>query len=487
MSSCEPAPGVDRAAVSRIADVRSQDRVSLTGTIREAGTITFGSSPAWRCVLADDTGDLDLVFLGRSAIAGMGEGTRCSVQGTATPRQGRLTLWNPCYQVEPPAAAGLHVAAAGGDVEAAGRFRIYLGTAAGAGKTMAMLDEGHRRHQRGTDVVIALAECHHRPVTETRAAGLEAIPRQTADYRGARFEEMDTEAVLRRHPVVALVDELAHTNVPGSGRHQKRWQDVMELLEAGIDVITTVNIQHLESIADAVEQVTGVPVRERVPDWVIRRADQVELVDSSPEQLRRRMLHGNIYPAQEVPHALDHFFRADNLTALRELALRFLADETEEHLLEQLTRDPVTRSPRAPRAPWDTAERIMVGITPAPGTEAIVRRAARMANRIKAGLDIVHISSDNTGPGRDATLAGLRQLTSDVGAFWHQLSGDDPASALIEFARSGHITQIVIGSSQRSRWQELISGGSTVSHVCRLANRAGIDVHIVAQRESTAP
>jgi two-component system, OmpR family, sensor histidine kinase KdpD len=278
-----------------------------------------------------------------------------------------------------------------------------------------------------------------------------------------------------------LVDELAHTNVPGSGPHQKRWQDVLELLEAGVDVITTVNIQHLESIADAVEQVTGVPVRERVPDWVIRRADQIELVDSSPEQLRRRMLHGNIYPAQEVPQALDHFFRADNLTALRELALRFLADETEEYLLEQLTRDPATR------APWDTTERIMAAVTPAPGTEAIVRRAARMAKRIKAGLDIVHITSENAGPGPDAGLAGLRQVTSDVGAFWHQLSADDPASALIEFARSGHITQIVIGSSQRSRWRELISGGSTVTHVCRLANRAGIDVHIVARRESAPP
>src|ERR1700756_3866120 len=179
---------------------------------------------------------------------------------------------------------------------------------------------------------------------------------------------MDLDAVLRRHPGVALVDELAHTNVPGSGRHEKRWQDVLELLAAGIDVITTVNIQHLESIADAVEQMTGTSVRERVPDWVVRKADQIELVDSSPEQLRRRMLHGNIYPPEKVPQALTHFFRADNLTALRELALRFLADETEEELLEHLRRHQASGQ-------WETTERILVGVTGAPGTDAILRRS----------------------------------------------------------------------------------------------------------------
>ena len=168
------------------------------------------------------------------------------------------------------------------------------------------------------------------------ASGLETVPRRSSSTGGSIFPEMDLAAVLARHPKVALVDELAHTNVPGSGPHEKRWQDVLELLDAGIDVITTVNIQHLESIADAVEQITGVPIRERVPDWVVRKADQIELVDSSPEQLRRRMLHGNIYPTAKVPQALTHFFRTDNLIALRELALRFLADETEDELLEHL-------------------------------------------------------------------------------------------------------------------------------------------------------
>ena len=223
-------------------------------------------------------------------------------------------------------------------VEEAGHFRVYLGAAAGVGKTFAMLNEGHRRRARGADVVIGYVESHGRPLTESLIEGLEVVPRLEIDYRGTQFSEMDLPAVLTRHPQVALVDELAHTNVPGSGLHEKRWQDIIALLEAGIDVITTVNIQHLESIADAVEQLAGVQVRERVPDWVVRRADQIELVDSSPEQLRRRMLHGNIYPAEKVPQALNEFFRADNLIALRELALRFLADESEEELLEHLRR-----------------------------------------------------------------------------------------------------------------------------------------------------
>ncbi len=207
--------------------------------------------------------------------------------------------------------------------------------------------------------------------------GLEVIPRRTVEYRGSQFEEMDLDAVLRRHPDVVLVDELAHTNIPGSGRHEKRWQYVMDLLDAGIDIITTVNIQHLESIADAVERIIEVPVRERVPDWVLRNASQIELVDSSPEQLRRRMLHGNIYSGEMAREALAHYFRADRLTALRELALRFLADETEVQLLGFL------RS-RQEGPIWETHERILVGVTTAPGTDAIVRRAARMANRIKA-------------------------------------------------------------------------------------------------------
>ncbi|MGH9083135.1 MAG: hypothetical protein ACRDWN_07315, partial [Acidimicrobiales bacterium] len=366
-----------------VSDAKPRLRVALNGTIRDARTVTWGGGPAYRCTLDDGTGQIDLLFLGRHAVPGLGVGSRCRTEGTAMANRGHLVVWNPRYaldrtepgaldtlpgteRLEGPSAHTEPESSSGptagtndsgsegvGDlVEAAGHFRIYLGAAAGVGKTIAMLDEAQRRRQRGADVVIGLVECHGRPVTEVRTQGLEVVPRMSVDYRGAVLEEMDLDAVLRRHPKVALVDELAHTNVPGSGSHEKRWQDVLELLEAGVDVITTVNIQHLESIADAVERITGVPVRERVPDWVVRRADQIELVDSSPEQLRRRMLHGNIYPPDKVSQALTHFFQADNLIALRELALRFLADETEEELLEHLAR-------HESAVLWETAERIM--------------------------------------------------------------------------------------------------------------------------------
>ncbi len=365
-----------------------------------------------------------------------------------------------------------------GSVEPTGRFRIYIGAAPGVGKTFAMLDEGRRRMRRGTDVAIGFVECHGRQTTEELIDDLEVIRRRAVEYRGAHFEEMDLDAVLERHPQVVLVDELAHTKVPGSGRNEKRWEDVVELLDADIDVITTVNIQHLESLADAVERIIEVPIRERVPDWVIRKADQIELVDSSPEQLRRRLVHGNIYPPERIPEALAHYFRLDNLTALRELALRYLADETEDQLLEYLRsqqRDGV----------WDTHERILVGVTTAPGTDAIVRRASRLATRIKGNLVIVTVStakSSRRSP--DGGMDAVRQVATDVGAEWHEVHGDDPAHALIEFARQRHVTQIVVGSSGRSWWQELMGGGSTVRKISRLAAGAHIDVHIIARRDA---
>jgi len=384
-------------------------------------------------------------------------------------------------QVAAPEAVALEAADAdaGDVVEAAGHFRIYLGAAAGVGKTYAMLNEGHRRKGRGTDVVVGFVECHGRRLTEDMIDGLEVIPRKEIEYRGSRLEEMDLDAVLSRRPELALVDELAHTNVPGSGRNAKRWQDVMDILAAGIDVITTVNIQHLESIADEVEHMTGAPVRERVPDWVVRQADQIELVDSSPEQLRRRMLHGNIYPKERASRALNSFFRTDNLIALRELALRFLADETDEELLEHLRR-------HESNVVWETCERIMVAVTTVPGTDGLLRRAARMAARLKGELDVVHVTaSDATSPGDRQTVEKLRQLTADIGARWHEVQDDDPARAIAKFARRNQITQIVIGSSQRSRWQQLIGGGSNVTRVIREAGALDIDVHVIALRKAS--
>jgi two-component system, OmpR family, sensor histidine kinase KdpD len=368
-------------------------------------------------------------------------------------------------------------AGADGDVEAAGHFRIYLGAAAGVGKTYAMLNEGHRRQERGTDVVIGFVETHGRKLTEDMIGDLEVVPRKKVEYRGSVLEEMDLDAVLARHPQVALIDELAHTNVPGSGKNEKRWQDVLDILAAGINVITTVNIQHLESIADEVEHMTGAPVRERVPDWVVRKADQIELVDSSPEQLRRRMLHGNIYPKERATKALSNFFRTDNLTALRELALRFLADETDEELLQHLRR-------HESDAVWETCERVMVAVSPIPGIDALVRRAARMAARLKADLDVLYVDvSDATRPGDRKATEKLKQLAADVGARWYEVKGDDPVRAIVDFAQEHQITQIVIGSSQRSRWQQLTGGGSRVKGIINQAGELGIDVHVIALRK----
>jgi two-component system sensor histidine kinase KdpD len=345
-----------------------------------------------------------------------------------------------------------------------------------------MLNEGHRRLARGADVVVGFVECHRRRLTEELIGGLEVIPRTEVDYRGSRLEEMDLDAVLARRPKVALVDELAHTNVPGSGRNAKRWQDVLDILAAGIDVITTVNIQHLESIADEVEHMTGAKVRERVPDWVVRKADQIELVDSSPEQLRRRMLHGNIYPKERASRALANFFRTDNLIALRELALRFLADETDEELLEHLRR-------HESNVVWETCERIMVAVTTVPGTDGLLRRAARMASRLKGELDVVHVAASDatatTRPGDHRSVEKLRQLTADLGARWHEIQDDDPARAIASFARRNQITQIVIGSSQRSRWQQLTGGGSRVKRVIDEAGALNIDVHVIALRKTS--
>jgi two-component system sensor histidine kinase KdpD len=363
-------------------------------------------------------------------------------------------------------------------VEAAGHFRIYLGAAAGVGKTYAMLSEGRRRKERGADVVIGFVETHGRQHTSDMVGDLEVVPRKKVEYRGSPLEEMDLAAILARHPKVALIDELAHTNVPGSGPHEKRWQDVMDILAAGIDVITTVNIQHLESIADEVEQMTGVKVRERVPDWVVRKANQIELVDSSPEQLRRRMVHGNIYPQPKVAQALTNFFRIDNLTALRELALRFLADETDEELLDHLRK---TYEKGRPGGTWETCERLMVAVTGAPGTDALMRRAARMAARLKGPLDVVHVTAtDATVTGQEKEIAALKKVSDDLDARWHDLKDDDPARAITEFARRNQITQIIIGSSRRSRWQQIAGGGSNVTKVLREAAPLGIDVHVIA-------
>jgi two-component system sensor histidine kinase KdpD len=362
-------------------------------------------------------------------------------------------------------------------VRPTGRFRVYLGAAAGVGKTCAMLDEGWRRFQRGADVVVGFVETHKRAYTMEQIRDLPVVPRKQVQYRNSGWEEMDVDAIIARRPEVALIDELAHTNVPGSGRHGKRWEDVLEILDAGIAVISTVNIQHIESLADAVERITGVGVRERVPDWVVRRADQIELIDSSADQLRRRMLHGNIYPDNKVPSALSGFFRTENLVALRELSLRFVADETEEELLEYL------RSHGAAGELWETTERIMVAVTGAPGNASVIRRAARIASRIKADLIAVHVISGDA-EATQASTAELEELVKAVGGRWQTLEGDDVAKTIFAAAIDQQITQIVVGTSRLTRWQSM-TRGSVIQQILRMASENDIDLHVIARRDVT--
>ncbi len=300
-----------------------------------------------------------------------------------------------------------------------GQLRIYLGAAPGVGKTYAMLGEGHRRLERGTDVAAGFVETYNRPLTAQLLEGLEIIPRRVMTYRGATFEEMDIDALLARKPHVALVDELAHTNIPGS-RNAKRWQDVEELLDIGIDVISTVNIQHLESLNDVVEKITGVPQRETVPDAVVRSAEQIEVVDMTPEALRRRMAHGNVYAPEKVDAALSNYFRVGNLTALRELALLWVADRVEEGLLQY-------RADHAIEGTWEARERVVVALTGGPEGETLIRRAARIAARAVGGdLLALHVTrSDGLTGANPAALATQRRLVESLGGSYHQVIGDD--------------------------------------------------------------
>ncbi|WP_103512460.1 sensor histidine kinase KdpD [Streptomyces sp. SM13] len=356
-----------------------------------------------------------------------------------------------------------------------GTLRIYLGAAPGVGKTYAMLSEAHRRVERGTDCVAAFVEHHARPRTEVLLNGLEQVRRSEIGYRGAVFTEMDVDAVLERAPAVVLVDELAHTNVPGS-RNAKRWQDVEELLRAGIDVISTVNIQHLESLGDVVESITGVRQRETVPDEVVRRADQIELVDMSPQALRRRMAHGNIYQPDKMDAALSNYFRPGNLTALRELALLWVADRVDEYLQQY-------RGEHNIRTPWQARERIVVGLTGGPEGRTLIRRASRMAAK-GSGSEILAVyiaRSDGLTSASPKELAVQRTLVEDLGGTFHHVIGDDIPAALLEFARGVNATQIVLGSSRRKAWQYIYGPGVGAT----VARESGpdLDVHIVTHEE----
>jgi two-component system sensor histidine kinase KdpD len=356
---------------------------------------------------------------------------------------------------------------------ARGKLRVYLGAAPGVGKTYAMLNEGWRGLHRGKDVVVGFVETHGRANTEAQIRDLEVVPRKKMSYRGVEFEEMDVDAILARKPQLVLVDEIAHTNVPGS-RNEKRWQDVNELLDAGIDVVTTLNMQHLESVNDVVERITGVKQHETIPDAIVRAAEQVELVDMTPEALRRRMAHGNIYPPERIDTSLANYFRPGNLAALRELALLWVADKVDETLHDYMEEHGI-------RGPWETRERVVVAITGAPGGDSLIRRAARMAMRTHGELFGVHVRSTDglVGPPKEL-LDEHRALLTEMGGTYHEIVGDDVGKSLIEFARAEDATQLVLGASRRSRWVEL-TRGSVINRVIRASGP--IDVHVISTEE----
>lgn len=356
-----------------------------------------------------------------------------------------------------------------------GRLTVYLGAAPGVGKTFAMLDEALRRRSRGTDVVVGLVETHGRPATAAKIGDLEVVPRRAVGHRGVELTELDVDAVVARDPDVALVDELAHTNAPGS-RHAKRWQDVHDLLAAGIDVVTTVNVQHLESLTEDVEAITGVRQHETVPDHVVREADQIQLVDLSPQALRRRLAHGNVYRAEQIDASLSAYFREGNLTALRELALLWLADRVDDALTRY-------RADHAISGTWPARERVVVAVTGGPESATLLRRGARIAERA-AGSELlaVHVlATDGLPTASPAAIAADRALVESLGGTFHTVVGEDVASAVVDFAHGANATMVVVGVSRRSRWREAFLG-STSAEIARLSG--SLDVHLVTHERA---
>lgn len=356
----------------------------------------------------------------------------------------------------------------------AGDLRVYLGAAPGVGKTYSMLAEAHRRLERGTDVVAAVVDTHGRRRVAQQLIGIEVIPPAVIEHDGETYHEIDVPAILQRRPKVVLVDDFAHTNAPGS-RNKKRWQDVEELLNAGITVITTVNIANLESVSDLAAQITGVEEPDRIPDEVVRAADQIELVDITPEALRRRLAHGNVYPPERVDAALSNFFRPENLTALRQLTLLWLADQVDAALTKY-------RSDKKISDRWAPRERVVVGVTGGPESEVLVRRASLIASRSGAELRVVNVI-DGSGftAISDQQKRAVRDLAASLGATMHTVVGEDVAATLISYAHDVNATQVVIGTSRRSRLARMFDAGIGETVV---QQSGGLDVHVVPHEHS---
>ena len=357
-----------------------------------------------------------------------------------------------------------------------GRLKVYLGYAAGVGKTYRMLEEAQEMRRQGVDIVIAYFEPHARPETIAKTEGLETIPRRVISYAGSQFEEMDVDAVLRRKPAVALVDEFAHTNVPGCDR-TKRWQDVHTLLDAGIDVLTTVNVQHLESLNDEVWKGTGVRVRETVPDWVVDDADEVVFVDLTPHALRNRLERGVVYKAENAQQAMDNFFSEGNLNALRELAMRHAAHELEEKLTPPPAAaiEPLPGEMPAPEK-GPARERILICLTGRPSSAVLIRRGKRVADYLQADCLAIHVANAaNSSEPAERHLTFARNLRIAT----HVIQSDDAAGAITTFARANRITQIFVGRSRPLPWWQRFRE-TTVQRVVRQSR--DIRVTIVAER-----
>ncbi|HTA60355.1 MAG TPA: universal stress protein [Candidatus Baltobacteraceae bacterium] len=354
---------------------------------------------------------------------------------------------------------------------ARGIFKLFLGYAPGVGKTYSMLSEAIRRKSRGEDVVIGIIETHGRKGIQELAAQLEAVPRKKIDYKGTPFEEMDIDAILARRPGVVLVDELAHTNIPGS-RHRKRYEDVQDLLAAKIDVVSTLNIQHIESIAPTVRAITGVTVRETVPDWVPLSASETVMVDLTPEALVNRMRRGDVYGKEKVEQSLKNFFRRGNLIALRELALRQVAEQVDRSLETYMDAKQI-------RENWGVRERIAVCVSGSPSGQYLIARAARMARRLDAELYVVHVLREFATREEDPKIleANLR-FAENLGALVVRLKGRSVADAIADFVRSKHITQVIFGRALVRDWKKFLY----LSVVHRfLRESPAVDIHIVTQ------
>jgi two-component system sensor histidine kinase KdpD len=352
-----------------------------------------------------------------------------------------------------------------------GRLKIFLGAVAGVGKTYKMLSEAHRRAMRGEDIVVGFVETHGRPATAALLEGFEQLPLKKIDYRGATFYELDTAAVIQRHPEWVMIDEIAHTNVPGTV-HAKRWRSIEEIRDAGINVITTLNVQHIESLNDTVYELTGVRVRETVPDYIVDMADEIELVDLTPDALINRLKRGDIYHEDKIPQALNNFFRKGNIVALRELALQRTAEEVDEQLQQYArSRDAVQGKP--------VREHVVVCIAPRPMATRLVKRGCRIAKRMQGGLDCVFVRT----PGlmltkkEDEYLQDAYEIVRNFGGKVVELEGESVAEEIVQYVTAVGATVIVMGQSARSRLQEIVRG-SIINRIMR--DTANIDIIVVA-------